>query len=306
MEKVLVLLAAYNGMPWIEEQIDSILNQQEVEVSLLIRDDGSTDDTCSFISQKYGHLSNVTLIKGENLGFIKNFFTLTKIADESSYYAFSDQDDVWDSNKLITAINLLKPHKNKPAMCHSKPVFLDENENVLPKKITDKSNIWAKPSSNLNAITRSCAIGCAIVFNKKARDLFCRPDGADTEPVAGELFMSLICYYFGAIEFSDKPLFTHIARPGSNSSRQARLKSRLHFLSALVKPSGTIYLPHHSYLLRYYKDVLTSEQIRDLEIVENYKENLKYKISLLFNKEFVAKRLRDTLFIKMLVLISKY
>ena len=41
--RVLVLLAAYNGAPWIAEQIDSILDQQEIGVHVAIRDDGSTN-----------------------------------------------------------------------------------------------------------------------------------------------------------------------------------------------------------------------------------------------------------------------
>jgi glycosyltransferase involved in cell wall biosynthesis len=43
--KVLVLLAAFNGSDWIVEQIESILGQEGVDLSLLIGDDGSTDGT---------------------------------------------------------------------------------------------------------------------------------------------------------------------------------------------------------------------------------------------------------------------
>ena len=49
--KVQVLMSSYNGEKYIEEQIKSILNQQNVEVSLLIRDDGSNDSTQKILSK---------------------------------------------------------------------------------------------------------------------------------------------------------------------------------------------------------------------------------------------------------------
>ena len=44
-EKIDVLMATYNGEKYVKSQIDSILNQQDVAVHLLVRDDGSTDST---------------------------------------------------------------------------------------------------------------------------------------------------------------------------------------------------------------------------------------------------------------------
>ena len=46
--KVLILMATYNGRQWIEEQIESILSQNSVDISIIIRDDGSDDGTVEF------------------------------------------------------------------------------------------------------------------------------------------------------------------------------------------------------------------------------------------------------------------
>ena len=48
---VLVLLAAYNGERWIGEQLESILTQEEVDVRIVVRDDGSTDNTRELVSR---------------------------------------------------------------------------------------------------------------------------------------------------------------------------------------------------------------------------------------------------------------
>ena len=49
--RVLVLLAAHNGAQWIVHQIETILNQQRVDVRLVVSDDGSYDDTLAKVRQ---------------------------------------------------------------------------------------------------------------------------------------------------------------------------------------------------------------------------------------------------------------
>ena len=49
--KVLVLMASYNGEKYLEEQISSLLKQKEVEVQILVRDDGSSDGTVEILQR---------------------------------------------------------------------------------------------------------------------------------------------------------------------------------------------------------------------------------------------------------------
>ena len=49
MEKILVLMATYNGEKFLQEQLDSLNGQEYVEVDILVRDDGSTDSTQKII-----------------------------------------------------------------------------------------------------------------------------------------------------------------------------------------------------------------------------------------------------------------
>ena len=93
-KKVLILLSTYNGERYIKEQIESLLKQENVKVSILVRDDGSTDGTINILNeyQKQGKLKWYT---GENLKPAKSFMNLVENAPEYEYYAFCDQDDVW-------------------------------------------------------------------------------------------------------------------------------------------------------------------------------------------------------------------
>lgn len=108
--KVLVLMAVYNGEKWIKPQIDSILNQKKVDVTLMIRDDSSTDHT-SKILKSYESYSNIKIIvsKKNSGGAAKNFYQLILDSDPNSYdfVALSDQDDIFASNKLYCGCDIL-------------------------------------------------------------------------------------------------------------------------------------------------------------------------------------------------------
>ena len=112
-KKIAVLLASYNGEKFIAQQIESILNQDvDNPIQLFIRDDGSTDNTVSIIKEMAKKDGRITLIQSDNMGGVASFFALLKMAhnlpDEYEYFSLSDQDDVWDLDKLRIAVDAVK------------------------------------------------------------------------------------------------------------------------------------------------------------------------------------------------------
>jgi len=112
---VAVLLAAYNGMEFIAEQVDTILNQKAVDINLFISVDFSNDETYEWALQLSVKNKNVQILPyGEVFGIAsKNFYRLIKDVDFSffDYIALSDQDDIWMTDKIINAIDALKVNK---------------------------------------------------------------------------------------------------------------------------------------------------------------------------------------------------
>jgi len=102
-----VLLAAYSGIDWIEAQINSILSQRDVDLQLFISIDPSTDGTREWCEHLAGNDSRVSLLPDVGVfgGAAKNFFRLLKDVDFGlfDYVSFSDQDDIWFEDKLLTA-----------------------------------------------------------------------------------------------------------------------------------------------------------------------------------------------------------
>lgn len=108
--KILVLLAAHNGKHWIHEQINSILNQVDVAVALIIRDDQSSDRTLEEL-QKHAADTRITITVAHKASgsAAQNFFSMIRDrpADGFDMVALSDQDDIWQRDKLARASRML-------------------------------------------------------------------------------------------------------------------------------------------------------------------------------------------------------
>lgn len=162
MKKVLVLLSLYNGKEFIKEQIDSVFAQSDVEVKILVRDDGSTDDGALLVEKIND--DRIEVIRKENVGCAKSFINLVFEAapyKDFDYYAFCDQDDVWLADKLHVATELLDKYPNEsPALYMNQYQMVDRDLNPIPTK-------HIKARLNLHsAMVNNIATGCTMVFNR--------------------------------------------------------------------------------------------------------------------------------------------
>ncbi|TDT58942.1 rhamnosyltransferase [Enterobacter sp. AG5470] len=160
--KVAVLLAAYNGMKWIDEQIQSILNQKQVSVDIHISVDVSTDGTYEHCLQLASQYSNIYVLPyGVRYGgAARNFYRLIRDVDLTGYdfVSFADQDDIWYSNKLSTAVTVIS---DKGYDCYSGNVmaFWEDGKQILISK--------AQPQVEYDYCFESAGPGCTYVFNKE-------------------------------------------------------------------------------------------------------------------------------------------
>ena len=111
-QRVVVLMAVYNGKKYIQEQIESIFLQIDVSPTLYISLDDSIDQTRELLEYLYKENLEVVILKdvGHFGGAAKNFFRLIQDVDFSTfdYVAFADQDDIWYHDKLTRAVQKLK------------------------------------------------------------------------------------------------------------------------------------------------------------------------------------------------------
>lgn len=97
---IVVLLSTYNGEKYLQDQVESLLGQRNSNFDLFIRDDGSTDSTAIML-EKYRSHAKIHIECGENMGFAQSFLRMLKdVVFKYDYIMFSDQDDVWEEEKV--------------------------------------------------------------------------------------------------------------------------------------------------------------------------------------------------------------
>jgi rhamnosyltransferase len=163
--KILVILASYNGVKYIKEQIDSILTQEGVNILLYNYDDCSNDGTLEFLVSEYSSNSNLIQIKKNNAptgSAANNFFNAIQSFDDSyiemyDYIAFADQDDIWLPNKLKAAVEVLQSEKSDLYM--SNLILWEEKTNK--KSLINKSYSQKK----YDYLFEGGSAGCTYVFS---------------------------------------------------------------------------------------------------------------------------------------------
>ena len=162
MYKTCTLLAAYNGAMYIEEQLNCLLKQRDIDNDIYISLDMSTDETIDIIQYYIELYNNIYLLPyGSKYGSAgQNFFRLIKDVDFSDYdyVTFSDQDDIWDKDKIIKGINAL--NKNN-ADCYSGNVtaFWEDGR----KKEVVKND----PQVEYDYLFESAGPGCTFIMTKE-------------------------------------------------------------------------------------------------------------------------------------------
>lgn len=167
LPSIAVLLAAYNAGNWLDEQITSILNQQNVSVDVFISVDLSSDDTYEYCKELEKEHSNISVLEyGERFGgAAKNFFRLIRDVDFSGYdfVAFSDHDDIWLGNKLSHACEVITSNK-LDAYSSDVIAFWPDGREKLVKK--------SYPKKQFDYVFEAAGPGCSYVIKSDALQIF--------------------------------------------------------------------------------------------------------------------------------------
>lgn len=170
-EATCIILGYYNGEEYINEQLQSILSQTHTCLKLYIFDDCSNFHlSIKNLDIDHNDHSKISICnREENIGFSANFLNgLANVPKNFEYYAFCDQDDIWNESKIEEAINKLKKIPNEePALYCSRTAIKDHK----CEKLLGYSPLFRKPASFKNALVQNIGGGNTMVFNRAARDL---------------------------------------------------------------------------------------------------------------------------------------
>ena len=289
--KVQVLMSTYNGEKYVEEQINSIAENQidDIDISILVRDDGSGDRTQEVLNVlKAKERIQIEVMKGKNLGVTRSFLQLIKNAPEADLYFFADQDDKWSEDKIATVVDLGKM-SDEPAVYVSGYYLTDATLNVQSEWIPSENT----ENSLLQILFANMVPGCVMGFNR-ALLLEMQKDLPEDVPMH-DIYALATAYCCGSIRYIEKPL-VYYRQHGNNVEgvhsehvdwkriwkKQKKIWSQ--------KPQHTSELA--ALLLKKYGHAMPVDEKNNLQLVCGYRNKISSKLKLISNKEIYYRGLR--------------
>ena len=169
--KIAIILGFYNGGEYLREQLESILCQTHQKFKIFIFDDYSLKKTINSELKSYiEKQSNILLIRrNSNIGYAKNFlYGLKDVGSNFDFYAFSDQDDIWEKNKLENSIKKIEELNSPSSILYCSRTAYFKNDSLDE---IGSSKLFKKKPQFKNALIQNIAGGNTILMNKKARNL---------------------------------------------------------------------------------------------------------------------------------------
>lgn len=301
--QVCVLLSTYNGERYLQEQIASVRAQEGVKVCLTARDDGSTDSTAELLSRFQNEHQLKLIPGGGNLGPAVSFLKLLESApNDCQFFAFCDQDDVWQKNKLARATTALAPFDEQvPAMYCSRLEIVDSNLQSLGLSRVPKRMGFG------NAMVENVATGCTMVLNQRARSLIVSalPDQCEMH----DWWIYLVISCFGKIIYDPTPTIRYRQHGGNAVGTSVSLRSELlKRISRFRTHAGGVFrsAQQAGEFLESYGERLPVDQSELIRKFIRGKRSFFTRLSLVISGKIWRQRRVDGLVLRILILLNRY
>src|ERR1700722_2244582 len=187
--RVAVLLATYNGIPFISDQVESLLKQVSCAVDIWVSDDQSTDGTWEWLCGRAGGEARISLLPrvGRFGNAARNFYRLMQDVDFSryQYIALSDQDDIWFLEKLASSIEQLRERKAAAVSSDVMALWPDGRQQLIRKSQKQRS---------LDFLFESAGPGCTYVMTAECAAGFKQFVARNRSSVAAGPFYDLMSF----------------------------------------------------------------------------------------------------------------
>lgn len=289
--KVTVLLATFNGARFLEQQLTSLFDQQDIDIEVMANDDGSTDGTMEILERWRAKGLIISISQSRGLGATRAFLTLLQSCDKKEFIAFCDQDDVWVSNKLSLQVNSLA--QSTPTMSTCLRLFIDDNG-----KVVGKSKNLRKPPSFINSGFENIAPGNTMLLNNRAVKVI--NSLQNPQIVHYDSWIYLLISTFGEIVFIPSYLVKY--RLHASNSVGLRKKSIKASRQAIKD-----YLNQQTFLFEKKFELLSQDQQEHLMAISSFvrERSLRKKITLVTKLRIGRQSNSDEILFKLLMLFVR-
>ncbi len=227
---ITVLMAAYQGKKYLEQQMDSIL-AQTLQVRVIVSDDGSDDGTRKLLEQYAQWYPGQVVLAHRPRGELgacktgvpaaaKNFFWLMSYAARqgiSDYIMLSDQDDVWFHDKVRIMIGRMKQLERSlgsscPILLHSDMEVVDKDLNLIHTSFAQYARSKPYRTSFAQILVENPVTGGAVMMN---RSLLERAAELPDSCCMHDWWLALTASCFGVIEYVPKALYQYRQHDGN-------------------------------------------------------------------------------------------
>lgn len=242
-DNVAILLAAYNGEKFIEQQLDSIVNQTCSDWELFIHDDGSCDSTPAIL-KKYAAAfpDRIHLIEAAPRGSARSNFLFLMSQVDAPYVMFCDQDDVWNEDKIecsLSAIRRLESSNGKdvPLLVFSDATVVDCRLNIIADSFFSYQHLNPDRLRFSELLVQNTVPGNTSMFNRALLQHALRYSD-ENAIIIHDCWCALIASYFGAIGAIKKS--TLLYRQHNENSMGAIKSSGLKYILSMLKKTDVI------------------------------------------------------------------
>lgn len=262
--RVAVLLCSMQGHRYLSEQLDSVVRQTHPTWSIWVSDDGSDHRTHDILDAYRQQLpaGKLSVRSGPGRGYVANFLSLSCSHDiAADCYAFADQDDIWESDKLARALAWLEDvPSTMPALYCSRTLKVNEQNQVL-----GLSDLHLRAPSFANALVQNIASGNTMVFNHAACALL-REAGPDLQVAAHDWWLYLLVTGCGGrVVFDPHPTVRYRQHSENLIGSNDHWRKRLLHTHALLKGQFRVWNEMNVSALDKMRMHMTSQNRRRLD-----------------------------------------
>lgn len=267
-QRISVVMATYNGVRFLREQLDSLFVQTRMMDELIVYDDASEDETVSILrdyQRRYPSIVRIYIQK-QRAGYIQNFADALRMA-EGEIIFLCDQDDIWNPDKIEIMSMWLETHPKADCL-NSAVDYVDEQGSLLkapPQKMMIVDEYTEISFSEI--LLHNISMGCTMAFRKTIRNSYLQTSSFQS---AHDWEINMIAAARHTLYYVNQPLMRYRIHD-ANTTGDDRMNHKNHIYASQREKNAQAMLAY-IHACRRYDALMDETQIKQLQECEHFYE----------------------------------